>query len=64
MGLDPNGASGMGVAWPAYNLDVGGGVGQNMVWTVQGSGSYVETDSYRSEGIGWFIDRGLSVFGN
>ncbi|KAH8884560.1 alpha/beta-hydrolase [Thozetella sp. PMI_491] len=63
-GLDPNGGAPSGVVWPAYDPNVGGGVGQNLVWSTQGSGTFVEIDSYRSEGINWFINNALSIFGN
>ncbi len=65
--LNPNGAQGTllnGLVWPTYDLGSGGGVGQNVVWSVEGAGSYVETDAYRIEGINWMIDNGLTVFGN
>ncbi|PSR76556.1 Alpha/Beta hydrolase protein [Coniella lustricola] len=60
--LDPNGADDSVAAWPVYNTSVGGGVGQNMVWDV--NGSHVEWDSYRAEGIEWMMASGLTVFGN
>ncbi|KAK3292126.1 Alpha/Beta hydrolase protein [Chaetomium fimeti] len=64
-GQDPNGAEGLGlpggVSWPAYNASVGGGVGQNLVWSDKGS--YVETDDWRVEGINYFIENSLRVFG-
>jgi len=67
-GLDPNGAQeGLGLKdkkpWPVYNITTGGGVGQNVVFTVNGT-SYVEADSWRAEGIAWLMDHGLSVLGN
>lgn len=63
-GLDPNGASGLGTPWPAYDLNEGGGVGQNIVWSVEGQGNYLELDTYRAEGINWFIEHSLTVYGN
>lgn len=64
-GQDPNGHKGLGLpggaTWPAYNTTVGGGVGQNIVWTDKGS--YVEMDSWRAEGINYLIQNSLPVFG-
>lgn len=64
--LDPNGENGLGIEgvaeWPVYNASLGGGVGQNIVWDV--NGSYIEWDDYRAEGINWLIEGGLNVFGN
>jgi carboxylesterase type B len=64
-GQDPNGPEGLNlpgeVSWPAYNVTVGGGVGQNMVWSDKGS--YVEVDDWRVEGINYFIENSLLVFG-
>jgi hypothetical protein len=69
-GLDPNGAApggGLGLAggspWPSYNATSGGGVGRGVVWSVNGTGSYVEPDSFRAAGIHWMIDNCLAVFG-
>ncbi|KAK3945319.1 hypothetical protein QBC46DRAFT_455519 [Diplogelasinospora grovesii] len=56
--------------WPKYDPASGGGVGSNMVFSVNGDqvcgqkGSYVEADSWRAEGINWMIENALSVFGN
>ncbi|AEO67420.1 uncharacterized protein THITE_125668 [Thermothielavioides terrestris NRRL 8126] len=50
-----------GATWPPYNASAGGGVGQNLVWTDKGS--YVEMDSWRAEGINYFIENSLAVFG-
>jgi carboxylesterase type B len=64
-GLDPNGAGldlPRGAVWPVYNTSVGGGVGQNIVWSV--NGSYVEMDSWRAGGINWMAENSLNVFGN
>lgn len=62
---DPNGPEGLGLpdgeTWPVYDASVGGGVGQNIVWSDKGS--YVEMDSWRAEGINYFIDNSLAVFG-
>ncbi|KAI1844334.1 hypothetical protein JX265_010237 [Neoarthrinium moseri] len=63
VGLNPNGET-VSPAWPAYDTSVGGGVGQNVVYTVRNNGSFVETDDYRAEGINWFIQNALTVFGN
>jgi carboxylesterase type B len=65
-GQDPNGPKGLGLpgveeGWPVYNTSAGGGVGQNIVWTDKGS--YVEMDSWRAEGINYFIENSLAVFG-
>jgi carboxylesterase type B len=49
-------------SWPAYNSTVGGGLGVNMVYTVNGS-SYIESDSFRGEGIAFINDNALSVYG-
>ncbi|KAF9875156.1 putative lipase 2 protein [Colletotrichum karsti] len=48
-------------AWPIYNTSAGGGVGQNMVFHV--NGSYVEYDDFRAEALQWFNDHFLDVFG-
>ncbi|KAL2159564.1 hypothetical protein VTH06DRAFT_2133 [Thermothelomyces fergusii] len=65
---DPNGPGGAtlpglpgGGTWPVYDPDVGGGVGQNLVWSEEGS--YVEVDSFRAQGINYFIENSLPVFG-
>ncbi|KAK6208193.1 hypothetical protein LQW54_006974 [Pestalotiopsis sp. IQ-011] len=63
VGLDPNGAA-VSPAWPAYNTSSGGGVGQNIVWSVKGNGSYVEWDDYRAEGMKYLADNALELFGN
>ncbi|KAK4119197.1 alpha/beta-hydrolase [Parathielavia appendiculata] len=61
---DPNG-NGLdlqgGAVWPVYNASIGGGVGQNLVWSDRGS--YVEMDSWRAEGINYFIENSLAAFG-
>jgi carboxylesterase type B len=65
-GQDPNGPDGLGLpggaTWPAYNGSAGGGVGQNLVWTDKGS--FVEMDSWRAEGINFYIEDSLGVFGS
>lgn len=61
--LDPNGAA-VSPAWPAYNTSAGGGVGQNIVWSVRGNGSYIEWDDYRAEGMKYLADNALELFGN
>lgn len=62
---DPNGPKELDLpgleTWPSYNASVGGGVGENLVWTAKGS--YVEVDSWRAEGINYFIRNSLAVFG-
>jgi carboxylesterase type B len=64
-GQDPNGQKGLGLpggaAWPVYNTTAGGGVGQNIVWSDKGS--FVEVDSWRAEGINYFIENSLGVLG-
>jgi acetylcholinesterase len=66
---NPNGPhpQGLGLAngatWPSYNATAGGGVGQGIVWSVNGTGSYIERDSWRAEGINWMIQNCLPVFG-
>ncbi|KAK8056832.1 carboxylesterase family protein [Apiospora rasikravindrae] len=62
-GLDPNGDN-VKPAWPRYDLAAGGGVGQNMVFAVEGQGSYAEIDDYRAEAINWMIENSLTVFGS
>ncbi|KAF3769293.1 alpha/beta-hydrolase [Cryphonectria parasitica EP155] len=65
-GLDPNGAAATAAAtddtWPQYNATSGGGVGQSIVFSV--NGSYIEWDDYRAEGINWMIQNSLPLFGN
>ncbi|KAH6611774.1 Alpha/Beta hydrolase protein [Chaetomium sp. MPI-SDFR-AT-0129] len=62
---DPNGPKGLGLpgleTWPSYNASAGGGVGENIVWTDKDS--YIEVDSWRAEGINYFIQNSLTVFG-
>ncbi|KAL2201504.1 Alpha/Beta hydrolase protein [Corynascus similis CBS 632.67] len=62
---DPNGPNGLGLpggeTWPVYDASAGGGVGQNIVWSEEGS--YVEVDSFRAQGINYFIENSVAVFG-
>ncbi|KAJ6446227.1 prefoldin subunit 2 [Purpureocillium lavendulum] len=64
--LDPNGKNGLGfrhgARWPKYDTGAGGGVGQDVVWTLEGGA--VEVDDWRAAGIEWMMDHALSVFGN
>lgn len=62
-GLNPNGDN-VKPTWPTYDLAAAGGVGQNMVFAVEGQGSHVEIDDYRAEAINWIIENGLTVFGS
>ncbi|KAI1504603.1 Alpha/Beta hydrolase protein [Biscogniauxia marginata] len=59
-GLDPNGDA-VSPEWPQYNTAVGGGVGQEIVWSADGS--YVEFDDFRASGIKYIIDHALDIFG-
>lgn len=65
-GLDPNGKKGLvckgDLEWPIYTTSAGGGVGEEIVFDVEGS--YVETDDFRAEGINWMIENSLAVFGS
>ena len=47
--------------WPIYNKKAGGGVGQNMVFNV--NGSFIEFDDFRAEALKWFDDHFLDVWG-
>lgn len=58
--LDPNGV-GLEPTWPIYNATKGGGVGQNLVFHV--NGSYLEYDDFRAEALNWFADHFLDVWG-
>lgn len=66
VGLDPNGATGIGIegvsSWPVYNATDGGGMGKTIVFDTNGTS--VVVDSYRAEGIHWMIENSLAVFGN
>ena len=61
--LDPNGKSGLSdeVAWPEYSSS-NEGAGESMVFDLDNI--HVEVDDSREEGITWFIEHALSVFGN
>jgi hypothetical protein len=56
---DPNTEA---AAWPEYDAEAGGGVGQNIVFDLEGGHS--EWDDYRAEGMNWFIRNALAVFGS
>lgn len=64
---DPNGATGFGLrgnrTWPVYSTLAGGGIGQEIVFSVQ-EGNYLELDSFRAEGLQWLADVALPVLGN
>ncbi|KAI3332345.1 alpha/beta-hydrolase [Xylariaceae sp. AK1471] len=62
--LDPNGSGStlLNVTWPRYSAAAGGGVGQDIVWRVDGS--FVEFDDYRAPGMKWLADHSLDVLGN
>lgn len=64
---DPNnnGLGRLGVKeWPVYNSSQGGGVGINMVFTVNVTEKgYIEWDSWRGEGIAFINENALSVYG-
>jgi carboxylesterase type B len=63
--LDPNGGNGNladgGSSWPVYNTSVGDGVGEELVWSL--NGTYIDLDDYRKDGMEWMMDHMLSVFG-
>jgi hypothetical protein len=59
-GLNPNDA-GVKSAWPVYNSSVGGGVGQNMVFNV--NGSFIEYDDFRASALQWIASHFLDVWG-
>lgn len=64
VGGDPNGGGlGLpgGATWPVYNTSVGGGVGQNIVFSDHGS--FVEMDCWRAEAIDWLIKNSQAVLG-
>lgn len=63
MSLDPNGEA-LSIDWPVYNTTSGGGVGEEVVWSVKDDGSYVEVDDFRAEGIKFLSDNALTLFGN
>jgi carboxylesterase type B len=64
--LNPNGAAGLslpgGATWPVYNTTAGGGVGEEIVWSTDGS--YIEMDSWRAAGMNWMAYHSRTVFGN
>ncbi|KAK7424153.1 hypothetical protein QQZ08_008759 [Neonectria magnoliae] len=64
-GLDPNGKKGhlfsKKTTWPVYDVSRGK-TGKGIVFDV--NGSFVETDDWRADGMGWFAEHGLTVFGN
>jgi carboxylesterase type B len=61
--LDPNANGVQGAStWPVYNATLGGGLGSNMVFTVNQS-SYAEPDTWRGEGIGWISGNARDVYG-
>ena len=59
---DPNVGGSIDDEWPVYDAESGGGLGQNMVFELEGS--HAEWDDHRAEGINWFIDNALAVFGS
>lgn len=63
---NPNfhGIEGVETTWPVYNSTLGGGMGSNMVFTVNRTGlSYIEWDSWRGEGIAFISENALGVYG-
>lgn len=51
-------------SWPLYNSSEGGGMGINMVYTVNvTNSSYIEWDNWRGEGIAFLMENALSVYG-
>jgi hypothetical protein len=67
--LDPNGPWGVQssgsntVIWRRFNTTEGGGVGREIVWSVNGTGSYVEWDGYRVDAIAFINENALKIFG-
>jgi carboxylesterase type B len=59
---NPNLDNGTNAAWPAYDTTVGAGLGQNIVFSLEGS--HAEWDIHRAEGINWLINNALAVFGS
>lgn len=53
---------GKNIPWPRYDTEAGGGVGQGVVWDLQGP--FIEIDDWRGPGIKWMIDHSLDVFGS
>jgi carboxylesterase type B len=61
---DPNGHGVESVKqWPVYNSSLGGGMGINMVFTVNITEQYIEWDSWRGEGINFINENRLGVYG-
>jgi hypothetical protein len=61
---DPNGHGTEGVKhWPVYNSSLGGGLGINMVFTVNVSEQCIEWDSWRGEFINFINENRLGVYG-
>ncbi|PMD37135.1 alpha/beta-hydrolase [Hyaloscypha variabilis F] len=64
--LDPNNhrIEAVNTTWPVYNATEGGGLGINMVFTVNVTQrSYIEWDSWRGEGIAFINENALEVYG-
>lgn len=61
VGLDPNGAPGLG-SWPVYETNDDGDVGSDVLFRLDGT--TIETDDWRAEGMNWFIEHGLDILGN
>jgi hypothetical protein len=59
---DPNGVDDLPerVLWPRY--DSGRNIGTNMVWDL--GNVRTEEDSWRQDGMAWFIEYALAIFGN
>ena len=63
---DPNNhrVEGVKTTCPMYNSTLGGGMGINMVFTVNLTGSsYTEWDTWRGEGIAFINENALGVYG-
>lgn len=48
-----------GKSWLKYNTSIGGGIGQEIVWDLDGN--YIEVDDFRTEGINWITENALPV---
>jgi hypothetical protein len=61
--LDPNkhGLQGKNI-WPVYNATIGGGVGEDFVFTVEQE-SFAEADNWRAEGMDFIARNSLGVYG-
>lgn len=59
---DPKLGNTTDAAWPVYDVMAGGGIGQNIVFDLDGA--HKEWDDHRTEGINWFIKNALTVFGS